>query len=511
MKMINERGKYLRGASLILTKSFLCLFFIQTFLTGNVYSENRQDTTTKQDKGVETAAKGPDTIKSIIAELNGVQISTHDLRKRYNLFLFMSGSASGYSDRVSLNSYLENYMAEQLLLQEAKRQNISADKNEIQQEKKRYLERNFLTEAEFIKRLTAMRLTAEDADRYFENNVTAYKLGVKMFGAIDIPDSEAKKYYDQKYDYFNGPERVALSHILICHTESTGCRSDLNKQEAKEFAMNLRKVATPENFSKLAKQYSSDRTGDDGGSLGFITRGSAVPPIESVAFSLETGGISDVVETEYGFHILYVTARQNGRSATFEKAKETIKRLLMTEHIASRLFTYSGELLKTADIKRYKEPEKAIQEGIKVSEEKALKERPSHEERFQTFKNSGLNVNKNSKGQPVILFFSSAGCSHCEWISETFDTVAIEYVQKGLIEAHHYEMTSMDDILTPVIEKEIPKQYLRYKQERSPDSVPYFNFGGIYERIGTGYEASDDFFAEELEMRQVIDALLAAS
>ncbi|MDM7919709.1 MAG: hypothetical protein QUS12_11145, partial [Methanosarcina sp.] len=174
----------------------------------------------------------------------------------------------------------------------------------------------------------------------------------------------------------------------------------------------------------------------------------------------------------------------------------------------SKLFNYSGELLKTAVIKRYADPDKGIEEGTKESAVKAGKETPSQEKKFQTFKNSGLRLNVNSKGQPVILFFSSIGCSHCEWISETFDTVALEYLQKGLIEAHHYDMVSRDDILTPVIEKDILKEHLKYKQERSPDSVPYFNFGGIYERVGTGYEALDDFFAEELEMRQVIDALL---
>ncbi|MBN1904291.1 MAG: hypothetical protein JW927_04255, partial [Deltaproteobacteria bacterium] len=246
MKMVKEKRKYLRGASLILITSFLCFLFMQTFLTGKVYSAGvEQDEAAKQDKSTEAAAKKPAIVMSIIAELNGVQISTHDLRKRYNLFLFMSGAPSDYSERVSVISYLDNYMVELLLLQEAKKQKISAGKDEIQQEKKRYLERNFLTEAEFLKRLGNAKLTAEDADRYFENSVTAYKLGIAKFGTIEIPDNEAKRYYDRNHDHFNGPERVALSHILVCHKESTGCRSDLDKQQAKEFAGNLRKAATP--------------------------------------------------------------------------------------------------------------------------------------------------------------------------------------------------------------------------------------------------------------------------
>ncbi|NLA75870.1 MAG: hypothetical protein GX846_10445, partial [Deltaproteobacteria bacterium] len=345
MKTINKKSRYFKGIGLTLTALLLVFLAIQICFVNRIYSEVEPAPAIKPDK-IETAAKRPDISRNIIAELNGTQITTHDLLKRYNLFLFMSGLPSNYRDRIPVNSYLENYIIEILLLQEAKKQNISAGKAEIQQVKERYLERNLITEAEFLKRLDNMRLTTEDADQYFENNATAYKLGIAKFGNIDIPDSDAKRYYDRNRDHFNGPERVALSHILICHKGSTGCRSDLDKQQAKEFAENLKKVTTPENFVNLAKQYSSDRTGDDGGSLGFITRGSAVPAIENAAFSLESGGISDVVETDYGFHILYVTARQKARSTTFEGAKETIKRLLREEYIASKLYSYSPELLK---------------------------------------------------------------------------------------------------------------------------------------------------------------------
>jgi parvulin-like peptidyl-prolyl isomerase len=507
MKTINGKKQYYRGFNLILISSLLLFLFMQTCFINKVHSEVEQDTA----KGIDAAAKKPDISMNIVAELNGLKISTHDLVKRYNLYLFMSGVPADYRDRVPVNSYLDKYMAELLLLQDVKKMKVSAGKDEVQQEKKKYLDRNFLTETEFSKRLGNARITKEEADRYFENNVIIYKFGIAKFGSLEISDEEAKKYFDRNYDHFNGPERVAASHILICHSESTGCRSDLSKQQAKEFAGNLRKIATPENFSKLAKQYSSDKTGEDGGNLGYITRGSAMPAFEAAAFSLEKGGISDVVETEVGFHIIFVTSKQKARSTTFEGAKETVKKILREEYIVSKLYNYSGELLKKADVKRFTTSDKNLETAAVASTEKAGKEAPSRDKKFTTFKSTGLKLNLNNKGQPVILFFSRTGCSHCEWISETFDTLALEYMKKGLIEAHHYDVVTMDDILTTALESEIPKEYLKLKKDRAPDSVPYFNFGGMYERVGTGYEASDDFFAEEVEMRQVIDALLKQS
>jgi len=85
----------------------------------------------------------------------------------------------------------------------------------------------------------------------------------------------------------------------------------------------------------------------------------------------------------------------------------------------------------------------------------------------------------------------------------------MEYVEKGLIEAHHYDVVTKDDLLTSYIETKIPQKYLEINRKRNPKRyVPYFIFGCRFDRIGTGYEDQDDFFSEEMEMRQVIDALL---
>jgi thiol-disulfide isomerase/thioredoxin len=121
----------------------------------------------------------------------------------------------------------------------------------------------------------------------------------------------------------------------------------------------------------------------------------------------------------------------------------------------------------------------------------------------------GVDVCTNVKGLPIVILFSEAGCSHCEWIEETFDDVVMEYVNRGLIEAHHFDIKTNDDLLTPGLETELPRKYLKIKNQSGPGGpVPYFNFGCRYDRIGNGYEAQDDLSAEETEMRNVIDELL---
>ena len=128
---------------------------------------------------------------------------------------------------------------------------------------------------------------------------------------------------------------------------------------------------------------------------------------------------------------------------------------------------------------------------------------------YSTFRATGKGINKNSKGQPIIIIFTRKGCHVCEWVEDTFDETVMEYVEKGLIEAHHYDFLTGDDLLTPEIETTIPKQYFElFEYENPQSSTPYYNFGGMYYRRGAGYMTQDDLYAEEMEMKQVIDDLL---
>ncbi len=448
---------------------------------------------------------------SILVEVNGEIVTAQALLKRYALYLVMSGYSVSYRERLTLNSYLEGYINELLLLQEAKKMGIRIMHDEIEAEKKRYLTEAYLTEKVLLKNLLKAGFTMVDADRYFEINLIINRFGHKKFSAIEISDEEAREYYSKKYEYYHSREKITASHILICHKKSQGCVSALTRPEAKGLAENIHKIAKPHNFSRLAKKYAKSRGDPSGGELGDIYRGTAVPSFEEAAFSLHKGEISDVVETDFGFHIIYVTDKQEARSFTFEQAKDSIKQELKEERIKSKLLKYPEQLRKDADINRYtvtgsngkKEPENKNQSTVESV--KAV----SAADEFSTYKDTGKDICTNDKGQPIIMLFTKSTCSHCKWIQETFEYTAMDYVEMGLIEAHHYEMDNNDDLLTPDIETEIPQKYININTQGNPDGyVPYFNFGCKYNRIGTWYEKQDDLISEEMEMRGVLNALL---
>lgn len=489
-------------AIMILSSVLLTVLYPYSINQDFAFAETGQGDSQSKDKPLDRS--------DLAALLNGQEITIQDVLKRYNLYAVISRYSEDKSENLKIDSYLNVYMMEALLLKEAGEMGIKVTREEIEKQRERYLARNDLTEKNLQENLDNADLTTEDLYRYFENNLILSRVSEKKFSARKPSDEEAKEFYSSNYELYNRPEKISVSHILLCHKDSAGCASDLTRKEAKGLADNIQKIATPENFAELARRYSSDRTGSNGGDLGEISRGSAVPAFEKAAFSLKRGEISSPVETDFGFHIIYVRSKQKARAIKFEEAKESVKRELEKRHNTLEMFVYSQLLLNDADIEVYTViNEKLLKElEDKTSDSREGKRVSSAGNVFNTFRLTDKNECRNSKGQPIIMLFSTPDCPHCTWVGETFDETAMEYAERGLIEAHHYDVVTKDDLLTPEIEKEIPERYLRIYEVGSKGYVPYFSFGCIYDRISNGYERENDLYAEEVEMRQVIDSLV---
>ena len=126
-----------------------------------------------------------------------------------------------------------------------------------------------------------------------------------------VTDAEAKKFYDAQIGNVKGEEEVRARHILV---------------ESKEKARELfEKVAYGTDFAELAKQNSKDPgSKDQGGDLGYFSRGQMVPQFEEAAFKLQKGEVSQPFETQFGWHILKVDDRRAGQVASFDAVKDRI-------------------------------------------------------------------------------------------------------------------------------------------------------------------------------------------
>jgi len=163
-------------------------------------------------------------------------------------------------------------------------------------------------------------------------------------------EEEAKKYYDDNQQAFNRPEQVKASHILIMARQEEP--NDV-KQKAKEKIEDLLKqVKEGADFAELAKE-NSDDTGSaiDGGDLGFFDNQTMVPEFTEAAFALEPNEVSDIVETNYGYHIIKVTDHREGGIIPFDEIKGDLEKALGERKKAEFTNKLIETLLKNADMK----------------------------------------------------------------------------------------------------------------------------------------------------------------
>src|SRR2546422_7723866 len=120
---------------------------------------------------------------------------------------------------------------------------------------------------------------------------------------------------------------LKAQHILFLTQEKTPEEIEKIKDKARQV---LERAKKGEDFGSLAKQFSEDSTAGAGGDLGDFGRGQMVPEFERVAFSLGAGAISDLVQTQFGIHIIKVNGKQDARERPFEELKEAIRPIVET-------------------------------------------------------------------------------------------------------------------------------------------------------------------------------------
>lgn len=140
---------------------------------------------------------------------------------------------------------------------------------------------------------------------------------------VVVAEDDARRYYEKNLDKFAVPEEVQARHILV-RVPFGG--SDVEKREAKEKATNILEwLRKGEKFETLAARYSEDpNSKDNGGELGYFPRGKMPKAFDSAAFSLKPGEISDIVETDHGYHIINVENRIEARLKSFEEVKSPL-------------------------------------------------------------------------------------------------------------------------------------------------------------------------------------------
>ncbi|MDD5341534.1 MAG: protein translocase subunit SecD [Patescibacteria group bacterium] len=142
---------------------------------------------------------------------------------------------------------------------------------------------------------------------------------------------------------------VKAAHVLICFKGATSCTSDLSKEDALKKIQDLKAQATPQNFASLVKANSTEPGADQSaGELGWFSKGMMVKAFEDVVFAQKVGTISDVVETEFGYHLIYKEAER--QTPTYQVFRILIKKETESDILPKDQFAYTG--LTGKDLKK---------------------------------------------------------------------------------------------------------------------------------------------------------------
>lgn len=161
-------------------------------------------------------------------------------------------------------------------------------------------------------------------------------------------EPEAKEFYDKNPDKFKQGEAVKASHILVNAAEDAD--EATRKQARAKIEGVLKRVRAGEDFARLAKENSDDGSKDQGGDLGFFGRRQMVPPFEQAAFALKPGEISDIVTTQFGYHIIKVIERKEPTTVPYEKVQPQIVEFLSSQRKRDRVNAFIEEAKKRAKI-----------------------------------------------------------------------------------------------------------------------------------------------------------------
>jgi len=231
---------------------------------------------------------------------------------------------------------LEAMISEKIVAIEAEKQKISVSDEDIDAEIKEIIA-NYGGEEVFNQAMEYYGYTLDDVKKNITTNTQIRKL---LEPSITVTEEEMKDYFEENKESFGQKEQVKASHILV-ETE----------EEAKAIK---EKLAAGEDFAELAKEYSTDEGSKLlGGDLGYFVRTEMVPSFADAAFSLQIGEISEPVKSEFGYHIIKVEDKKEGKEAKYEENKDMIRDILIDQRIPQAYQTWYQEKLNEYEITNY--------------------------------------------------------------------------------------------------------------------------------------------------------------
>ncbi len=265
----------------------------------------------------------PASLPTVVARVNGENISRSDFERAVKILEARAGQPVPAERRDEiLRSVLDQLVTYHVLAQEAHKRHLEATDAEVQQ-RMAQVRQQFPNEQAFATALKQRGMDPKLFEQDTRNDITVGKLmESEAATATLVGEQDAKEFYDKNPDRFKQPESVRASHIFKRIPPGTDAAGKAKIRASLEPV--LKQVKAGGDFAELAKKNSEDGSAKEGGDLNYFGPGQMVPEFEKVAFAMKPGDISDIVESQFGFHIIKVTDKRPARTIPFAEVKGQI-------------------------------------------------------------------------------------------------------------------------------------------------------------------------------------------
>jgi peptidyl-prolyl cis-trans isomerase C len=282
----------------------------------------------------------PETIPPVVARVNGLDVPKSDFDRLVKQMEMQAGQPVPPNRRDEVyRAVLEQLVTYTALVHETKARKIDvtpAEAKQVSDAKIAELRQQIPDPKAFNKALADRNMTLERLRADIRNDIAINKMmQAEVANAPAVSDADVREFYDKNPNEFSG---LRASHILI---RPSGFDEDSKKKAKAQAEDILKQARAGGDFAELARKHSADGSAQQGGDLGFFTKGSMVPAFADAAFALKPGEISNVVETQFGFHIIKAVERKD---VPMEEATTKIREFLTAKRRDERQQAFVSEV-----------------------------------------------------------------------------------------------------------------------------------------------------------------------
>jgi peptidyl-prolyl cis-trans isomerase C len=291
----------------------------------------------------------PAQLPPVLARVNGEEVTKGDFdRLIKNMELGAKQPVPAERRDEIFRQALEQLVTYTVLTQETRARKVAVTDAEVESNIKQ-MRSQFPNEQEFAKALAARGMSLDKLKADTRIDISINKMMEAEAASQQAPtDAHVREFYDKNPDKFKQEEAVRASHILFKVEESADAATKKKVKDQAEAV--LKQVRAGGDFAELAKKHSADSSAQQGGDLNFFTKGQMVPAFDQAAFSLKPGEVSDLVTTQFGYHIIKVTEHRAPSTVPFEQVSPRIKEFLTEQQKQQKVDAFIASLKEKAKI-----------------------------------------------------------------------------------------------------------------------------------------------------------------